>query len=231
MTSHATREPARASWKTPAPVLLPSAAAVFSPLTLIVLPVRRFHTSTLFAAFVDAINAHRWATLFGLRTFIRYDDVALLLKDNKRLRQPGLEWLAASGITDGPLVDWWRLIMVTNDGEVHRRLRGLVNKAFSAHAVESMRSAVDGIVSEYGDELNERGELFAMRGAPFVEQPVGVSTTDPAARAARARLQAVLDGLNPAGGKVEPERPATKKAQARREARAKKKRLMGGKRW
>src|SRR5262249_764682 len=110
-------------------------------------------------AFVDAINAHRWATLLGVRTFIRYDDVALLLKDNKHLRQPGLEWLAASGITAGPLVDWWRLIMVTNDGDVHRRLRGLVTKAFSAHGVESMRSVVVGLVSEYGDELRERGEL------------------------------------------------------------------------
>ena len=110
-------------------------------------------------AFVDAINAHRWATVLGMCTFIRYDDVALLLKDNRRLRQPGLDWLAASGITDGPLLDWWRLIMFTNEGDVHRRLRALVSKAFAAHGVESMRSAVDGIVSEYGDELEERREL------------------------------------------------------------------------
>ena len=62
-------------------------------------------------AFIDAINAHRWATVLGMRTFIRYDDVALLLKDNRRLREPGLDWLAALGITDGPLVDWYGLIM------------------------------------------------------------------------------------------------------------------------
>lgn len=110
-------------------------------------------------AFVDAIDAHRWATLLGVRTFIRYDDVALLLKDTKCLRQPRLEFLAASGITDGPLVDWWRSIMITNDGEAHRRLRALVNKAFAAHGVGLLRSAVDEIVSEYGDELRERGEL------------------------------------------------------------------------
>jgi cytochrome P450 len=110
-------------------------------------------------AFVDAINEHRWATVLGLRTFIRYDDVALLLKDNRRLREPGLDWLAASGITDGPLFDWWRLIMFTNEGDVHRGLRALVNKAFAAHGVESMRSVVDGIVSEYGDKLSERSEL------------------------------------------------------------------------
>lgn len=110
-------------------------------------------------AFVDAINEYRWATVLGMRTFIRYDDVALLLKDNRRLREPGLDWLAASGITDGPLVDWWRLIMFANEGDMHRRLRSLVNKAFAAHGVESMRSTVDGIASEYGDALGERREL------------------------------------------------------------------------
>src|SRR5262245_11843276 len=110
-------------------------------------------------AFLEAISAHRWATVLGMRTFIHYDDVALLLKDNRRLREPGLDWLAASGITDGPLVDWYRLIMFANEGEVHRRLRALVSKAFAAHGVESMRSTIDRIVSEYGDTLRERREL------------------------------------------------------------------------
>jgi hypothetical protein len=46
--SHATRDPAIATWKTPPPVLLVSAAAVFLPLTVTVFPVRTFQTSTLF---------------------------------------------------------------------------------------------------------------------------------------------------------------------------------------
>jgi hypothetical protein len=44
--SHATRDPAIASWKAPAPVPVSSAWAVFFPLTLTVLPVRTFQTST-----------------------------------------------------------------------------------------------------------------------------------------------------------------------------------------
>jgi arylsulfatase A len=78
-------------------------------------------------------------------------------------------------------------------------------------------------VRDDGWKLNERGELFSMKGAPFVEEPVSDSTTDPTARAARARLQAVLDNLNPAGGKVEPLQEATKKAQAKKKAQARKK--------
>jgi arylsulfatase A len=49
-------------------------------------------------------------------------------------------------------------------------------------------------------KLNQAGELFDMKPAPFAEPLVAANTTDPAALAARARLQAALDKLNPAGG-------------------------------
>ena len=43
-------------------------------------------------------------------------------------------------------------------------------------------------------KLNEKGELFDMRGAPFTETLVTVD------HPSRARLAAVLAELNPAGG-------------------------------
>jgi arylsulfatase A len=55
-------------------------------------------------------------------------------------------------------------------------------------------------VREAGWKLTQTGELFDMSDAPFTEKPVAAGTTDPAAVAARARLKAVLDTLNPAGG-------------------------------
>jgi arylsulfatase A len=55
-------------------------------------------------------------------------------------------------------------------------------------------------VREAGWKLNQAGELFDMKNAPFEEILVAVATKDPAAIAARARLQAALDKLNPAGG-------------------------------
>ena len=54
-------------------------------------------------------------------------------------------------------------------------------------------------------KLNEKGELFSMKDAPFVELPIAVDSTDAAAVTARKSLQSVLDELNPAGGKREPE--------------------------
>jgi arylsulfatase A len=55
-------------------------------------------------------------------------------------------------------------------------------------------------VREAGWKLNQAGELYNMSNAPFEEKLVAADTKDPAAMAARKRLQAALDQLNPAGG-------------------------------
>jgi hypothetical protein len=84
-------------------------------------------------------------------------------------------------------------------------------------------------VRDDGWKLNEKGELFSMKDSPFVEAPVPAESPDPAAKAARTRLEAVLKELNPAGGKTVPadggkKNKADKKAkrQAKQEAAAKK---------
>ena len=64
-------------------------------------------------------------------------------------------------------------------------------------------------------KLNNAGELYDMKDAPFVEKPVPADTTDAEALSAKKRLQGVLDRLNPAAGKQPP--PAGK--QARRQQR------------
>ncbi len=54
-----------------------------------------------------------------------------------------------------------------------------------------------------GWKLNEAGELFNMSDAPFAE-PLVAGEISGTAFQARTQLQAVLDRLNPAGGKVDP---------------------------
>ena len=49
-------------------------------------------------------------------------------------------------------------------------------------------------------KLNEAGQLFDMKNAPFEEIPVAADSKDAAAVAARQRLSAALAELNPAGG-------------------------------
>jgi arylsulfatase A len=58
-------------------------------------------------------------------------------------------------------------------------------------------------VRDAGWKLNQAGRLFDMANAPFGEPVVPADTKDPAAMAARQKLQAILDKLNPAGGIVD----------------------------
>ena len=72
-------------------------------------------------------------------------------------------------------------------------------------------------------KLNQKGELFNMKQAPFEEKPIPADTQDAEALAARKRLQGVLDHLNPAAGKTVPpgsERPrkaGTKKGRKKKQ--------------
>jgi len=76
----------------------------------------------------------------------------------------------------------------------------------------------------YGREmewkLNEAGQLFDMRNAPFAEPLVPPDSQDTEAMAARQRLQALLDELNPAGGKVDPGGGKGSKRAARQKMKA-----------
>jgi arylsulfatase A len=49
-------------------------------------------------------------------------------------------------------------------------------------------------------KLNQSGQLFDMSNSPFEEKLIEKKNNNPEAIAARKRLQAVLDKLNPAGG-------------------------------
>jgi len=60
-------------------------------------------------------------------------------------------------------------------------------------------------------KLNQRGELFEMKDAPFEEKPAPPDQDNADAAAARKRLQTVLDALNPAAGKKVPEGEARPK--------------------
>ncbi len=78
-------------------------------------------------------------------------------------------------------------------------------------------------VRDDGWKLNQAGELFNMKDAPFVEELVPADSKDKAAVDARKRLQAVLDKLSPATGKtISAEEEAAGKAKAQKRAGQKK---------
>jgi arylsulfatase A len=66
-------------------------------------------------------------------------------------------------------------------------------------------------VRELGYKLNQAGDLFDMSDAPFVEKPIPKSADTEQSKAARERLTAALEQLNPAAGKTDRDGPARKK--------------------
>jgi len=81
-------------------------------------------------------------------------------------------------------------------------------------------------VRDDGWKLNRDGELFDMKDSPFVEELVPADSKSDAVVDARKRLQAVVDKLNPAGGKTisrEAEEAAKNKAKKNKQKQGQKK--------
>ena len=98
----------------------------------------------------------------GVVEILRYEHGEPLLRD-PRMRQALHGMLTNQGITDGPLYEWWQLIMNNHDVPSHTRLRSLVGRAFTPKQVERVRPRVQAIANELVDELldHERADVQA----------------------------------------------------------------------
>ena len=85
-----------------------------------------------------------------------YDLVRAVLRD-PRFRVPQGRWLAAQGITSGPV--WDRAIkgMTSLDGAEHDRLRRLVSKAFTPRATARLRATIVEVITGLVDPLTGTG--------------------------------------------------------------------------
>jgi cytochrome P450 len=103
------------------------------------------------------------------------------------LRQGSVSWLARNGVTRGPLADWWATWVLHHEGEDHRRLRRLMNPAFSARRATALLPRFRALATELTDTFADRGscefvtefaEPYAARvialllGLPETEWPV-----------------------------------------------------------
>src|SRR5918999_1760219 len=66
---------------------------------------------------------------------------------------PGMKIAEIFGIDEGPLFEEIRRNILHLNGPDHRRLRGLVNPAFTPRAVEKWRPAMRGLLQELFDDL------------------------------------------------------------------------------
>lgn len=86
---------------------------------------------------------HRTAvTPDGIKVVLRWDD-AEEIKKRPEFVNEGLEYIEARGFRPGdPLYEWRRHSIGALDGEDHRRLRSLVNRALTPRSVDRVRPVV-----------------------------------------------------------------------------------------
>jgi cytochrome P450 len=87
---------------------------------------------------------------------LTYELVHEALRDHRFVVPPGM-FLAAQGITSGPL--WERVVtnLISLDGAEHHRLRRLVCKAFTPRATERLRATVIDVIDELLGQCADQG--------------------------------------------------------------------------
>jgi len=109
-------------------------------------------------------------TKYGL-AILRYDQAARLIQ-HPSLRQGSVAWPAHHGITSGLLAEWWAGWVLNKEGADHRRLRRLLNPAFSRRLVGAMAprflALADQLVSGFAEPgrcefMSEFAEPYAAR--------------------------------------------------------------------
>lgn len=123
---------------------------------------------------------------------LTYELVHTVLRD-PRFRMPEGMFLAAQGITSGPLWDRVAANLISLDGEEHHRLRRLVAKAFTPRATGRLRATVTQVIVELVDLQIARREcdvvtdiarrfpipiICALLGAPAEDWELFSSWTD-----------------------------------------------------
>src|SRR5262249_31760651 len=104
-------------------------------------------------------------TSYGLAV-LRHDQASRLIR-HPGLRQARSAGAARHGITSGPLADWWAGWVLNKEGADHRRLRKLLNPAFSRRLVEAMRPRFRALAAELVDSFAGTGRCEFM--ADFAE--------------------------------------------------------------
>ena len=99
---------------------------------------------------------------------LSYELARMVLRDPRFVIPPGIH-LSAHGITSGPLWDRVTHSILNMEGDEHRRLRGLVSKAFTPRATAGMDDTIHSVVNELIDRVADSGrcEFVADIARPY----------------------------------------------------------------
>ena len=154
-------------------------------------------------------------TSYGLAV-LRYEQAARLIQ-HPSLRQGSVAWPAHHGITSGLLADWWASWVLNKEGTDHRRLRLLLNPAFSRRHVEAMSPKFLALADELVRSFDQpdRCEFMSEFAEPYAARVIaimlGIGEQEWRAIAAESatvglamgvRIRADLDRIEAALGKL-----------------------------
>ena len=121
-------------------------------------------------------------TSYGIAV-LRHDHASRLIS-HPSVRQGSSAWPAHHGITSGPFADWWANWVLNKEGPDHRRLRKLLNPAFSRRLVEAMggqllaeHSQLGGLALRFRLPRSARGST--LESAPAPERPAASPSERP----------------------------------------------------
>ncbi len=105
----------------------------------------------------------RWNRWQGTWLLSRYEDVTAVLRDPRfstdRTRLLPFRMMRSASRRHPDFVSLLDRNLLILDGDEHRRVRGLVSKAFTPRRVEALRPRIEGIVDELLDAAAARGEM------------------------------------------------------------------------
>jgi cytochrome P450 len=101
-----------------------------------------------------------WHEPFGAWLLTRYQDVVAALHDPRFSAERTAAMLAMAGQPGlKPFFDFLAARMLYADPPRHTRLRGLVSKAFTPHAVEALRPHIQALVDQFLDRVQPQGRM------------------------------------------------------------------------
>ena len=111
---------------------------------------------------VRAAREQSWyaRTPYGL-AILRYEEMGQLLIHNS-LRQGSHAWPDHNGVGAGHFADWWCETILVTEGTDHRRLRKIVNPAFSPKPVRNLMPEFERVTHELIDEFIDNGRCDFM---------------------------------------------------------------------
>jgi cytochrome P450 len=127
-----------------------------------------------FGAAMRELRAQGWLASSPIAYFVLDREAATFFLRTRSATFPGMTIADLFGVTEGPLHEEMRRNILHLDGDVHRRLRNLVNPAFTPRAADRWRPAMRGFLEELWAQVEAAGscELVAAFAKPYPSRTI-----------------------------------------------------------